>query len=39
MPPVAHAGDWFMALPAVIFLGWLASLNVRDRLSRRKENQ
>lgn len=39
MPPIAHGGDWFMALPAAVFLVWLASVNVRERLTRRKEKQ
>lgn len=38
MPPIAHAGDWFMGIPALVFLAWLLSLNVRDRLKGRKEN-
>ena len=37
VPPVAHAADWFMAIPGAVFLVWLVTLNVRDRLARRKE--
>lgn len=38
MIPLAHAADWAMGLPALVFLLWLGFLQLRDRWSRRKES-
>ncbi len=31
LTPIAHAGDWFVAAPAVLIVIWLGLTTIRDR--------